>query len=70
MPLATRLSVAVLGAAAIAAIMGATAFAGRGQEKITLCHVTGSGVHQITVAEPAVAAHMGHGDYMPEYGDC
>jgi hypothetical protein len=36
---------------------------GQGQEKVDVCHVTGSGKsHTINIAEPAVAAHVAHGD--------
>jgi hypothetical protein len=34
-----------------------------GQQKIEVCHVTGNGgSHTIDIAEPALAAHRGHGD--------
>jgi len=33
------------------------------QEKVAVCHVTGNGgSHTIDVAQPAVAAHLAHGD--------
>ena len=36
---------------------------GNGQQKVDVCHVTGSGKsHTINIAEPAVAAHIAHGD--------
>jgi hypothetical protein len=38
---------------------------GHGQEKVTICHKTGSTKHPghtIVVAQPAVAAHIAHGD--------
>jgi hypothetical protein len=37
--------------------------AGQGQVKVDVCHVTGNGSsHTINIAEPAVAAHVAHGD--------
>ena len=44
---------------------GATTAAGSGQEKVVICHHTGSAkhpFHTITVAAPAVPAHQAHGD--------
>jgi hypothetical protein len=36
---------------------------GAGQEKVEVCHMTGSGKpHTIDIARPAVAAHVAHGD--------
>jgi len=36
---------------------------GAGQEKVDVCHITGNGrSHTINIAEPAVAAHVAHGD--------
>lgn len=36
---------------------------GNGQEKVDVCHVTGSGKsHTINIARPAVAAHVAQGD--------
>jgi hypothetical protein len=38
-----------------------------GQRLVTICHRTGSWKHRwhtITVAQPAVAAHLRHGDYL------
>jgi hypothetical protein len=36
---------------------------GNGQEKVDVCHMTGSGkAHTINIARPAVAAHVAHGD--------
>jgi hypothetical protein len=36
---------------------------GTGQEKVEICHMTGSGKsHTINIARPAVAAHVAHGD--------
>lgn len=43
---------------------------GRGQEKVTLCHRppgNPGNAHEITVGEPAVSAHLGHGDTL---GQC
>jgi hypothetical protein len=34
---------------------------GKGQTKVTICH---KGKNTLTVAEPAVAAHLAHGDAM------
>lgn len=34
-----------------------------GQQKVDVCHVTGNGSsHTINIAQPAVAAHLAHGD--------
>ena len=34
--------------------------------KVTVCHVTGSGnVHALSVSASAVPAHLGHGDFLP-----
>jgi hypothetical protein len=38
------------------------------QGKTTICHQTGSGFYLITVANPALDAHYGHGDFA--YTDC
>jgi len=41
------------------------------QGKATLCHAAAHKYVQITVANNALPAHMGHGDVLPdEYGDC
>lgn len=36
---------------------------GKGQDKVTICHKG----HTITIAEPALAAHLAHGDTL---GSC
>lgn len=43
-----------------------------GQDMVDLCHVTGNGSYQlISVAEPAVEAHLNHGDVEPDgKGNC
>jgi hypothetical protein len=42
---------------------GAPATTTHGQQKVAVCHHTGSGgEHTIVIAEPAVAAHLAHGD--------
>jgi hypothetical protein len=67
----SRTTLGIAAALVAATAVAATALAGRGESKVTVCHVTGSGMHQITIAQPAVEAHMRHGDFMPdEYGDC
>jgi hypothetical protein len=36
---------------------------GAGRQKVAVCHVTGNGSsHTINIAEPAVPAHLAHGD--------
>lgn len=61
-------------ALALGVAISATAVAqqGGGQEKVTLCHATGTGGYvEISVAAPAVPAHLAHGDVHPDqYGDC
>ena len=44
---------------------------GQGQEKVTVCHKPDKpkGGHEITIAEPAVPAHLAHGDYVGECTD-
>ena len=66
-------SILVLAVPAILAVgLGASSFAAPGgQDRVTICHQAGHRFISITVAEPALDAHMGHGDMMPdEYGDC
>jgi hypothetical protein len=47
----------------LAFVMTAFASAYAGQDKVEVCHVTASGYsHTILIAEPAVAAHLNHGD--------
>ena len=56
--------------AALAIGIGATVV-DAGQDKVTICHLASHKYVKISVAEPAVPAHMAHGDLMPdEYGDC
>lgn len=44
---------------------------GQGQEKIQVCHLEGNGTsHLIEVAEPAVQAHIDHGDVLATDGVC
>ena len=53
--------------------LGATAVAGGQKDhKVAVCHVTGNGkVVEISVAMPAVDAHLGHGDTLADdYGEC
>ena len=53
----------------ILAAVGASA--GGGQEKVDICHRAGDKFVEISVAMPAVPAHMAHGDVMPDdYGEC
>ena len=53
------------------ALVSTAAAGGSGQPKVTLCHAAGGKYVEITVAAPAVPAHMAHGDVMPdEYGSC
>jgi hypothetical protein len=41
------------------------------EDMVDVCHVTGNGgVNLLSVAASAVAAHIGHGDYMPIEGSC
>jgi hypothetical protein len=69
-----RLLFGVIVMTAVAALgLAATTVAqdGRGQDKVSLCHETGVGFVQVQVAEPAVDAHLAHGDLMPDdYGGC
>ncbi len=56
----------------LAGAISATAVAqGGGQEKTSVCHQTGNGMHQIEIAAPAVDAHIAHGDsVVDDYGEC
>lgn len=67
--------VAVSGGLALVLAVGlsATAIAGgRKDHKVNICHQTGSDkVVQISVAMPALDAHMAHGDMLADdYGEC
>lgn len=44
---------------AIGLLLSTYAYASEGQEKVTVCH---KGKHEITIGEPAVSAHLNHGD--------
>lgn len=62
----------VPGLLALALIVAApaTQAQGRGQEKVTICHIppgNPANAHEITVGAPAVPAHLAHGDTL---GDC
>ena len=51
----------------VAMIGATTALPALAANKVTLCHVPPGNpgkAHTITVGEPAVAAHMRHGDYL------
>jgi hypothetical protein len=65
-------SILIVALLAVLAIgLGASTFAAGGQSRVTICHHAGHRYVQITIAEPALPAHLAHGDLMPdEYGDC
>jgi hypothetical protein len=67
-----RLVLTASAALALAGGLAATAVAqDGGQPKQSLCHIAGGGYVEIEVAQPSVAAHLAHGDVMPdEYGEC
>ena len=52
-------ALALIGTAALGCVAIAEPRAAEGQEKITLCH---KGKKTLEVAEPAVDAHLRHGD--------
>jgi hypothetical protein len=62
------IAVAVVVCAALA-FFAAPAEAGRGNVKVQICHVppgNPDNAHTIVVGEPAVPAHLAHGDYLGE----
>jgi len=69
--------IAVLGLALLVAVALVVAAPvsradGRGQEKVTICHVppgNPDNAHEITVGAPAVPAHVAHGDSLGECED-
>lgn len=62
--------VVVVVPALILAIFAVNAVAA-GQSKVTVCHFASHKFVEITIAAPAVAAHLKHGDVMPDaYGAC
>lgn len=67
-----RVTLAATMGLVLVAGLGSTAMAGGPkQEKVDICHRAGDKFVQISVAQPAVSAHMRHGDTLPdEYGDC
>jgi hypothetical protein len=59
------MSVVVVGLAIVASAQGAGK--GAGEVKVTICHIppgNPGNAHAITVGEPAVPAHLAHGDSM------
>jgi hypothetical protein len=38
--------------------------------KSAVCHIAGDRIVEITVNDHAVPAHLAHGDFVDEYGDC
>jgi len=66
----TQKTTAIFGIAVLAAILlggltfSQSAFAGQGggQNKVTICHQGDEGPETITVAAPAIPAHLAHGD--------
>jgi hypothetical protein len=38
--------------------------------KSTVCHIAGDKIVEITVNDHAVPAHLAHGDFVDDYGDC
>lgn len=68
-----RVVVSVGLALVLAVAVGATALAGGNKEhKLALCHLASNArVVEISVAMPAMQAHMAHGDFLvDEYGEC
>ncbi len=50
----------------LALLILGSASASAAPNKVTICHVTGSGsVHALSVSASAVPAHLGHGDFSP-----
>lgn len=63
--------VAVVPALILALFAVSAVLAAPPQGKTTLCHAAAHKYVQISVANNALPAHMGHGDVLPdEYGDC
>jgi len=62
--------VVVIPALILAVFAVSSVVAGGPSGKTTICHRS-SHFHAITVSNNALAAHMNHGDVLPdEYGDC
>ena len=70
-PLGLAATLAALCALALFMRFSSPAFAAKGgQTNINVCHITGDGTYRsITVAEPALPAHLDHGDAVPG-GSC
>lgn len=61
------LGLPLLIAMALGATVPATQAEGRGQQKVTICHIppgNPANAHTITVGAPAVPAHLAHGDLL------
>lgn len=66
------LGLALLPVLALIVSAPATQAQGRGQEKVTICHIppgNPDNAHEITVGAPAVPAHLAHGDTLGECDD-
>lgn len=67
-----RIAVSILMFAVVAFAGPSAGSALAGQEKVDMCHLTGNGeFNLISIAEPAVEAHLAHGDHLPDSdGNC
>jgi hypothetical protein len=67
-----KAALAIILPAALAIGFGASVFASPNPDsKTTICHFASHKYVKITVANPALPAHMAHGDVLPdEYGEC
>lgn len=62
-----RIMISIVGTAIFLSVVLGVAFAGGGKPKLEICHFppgNPNNPHTVRVGEPAMAAHMAHGDWL------
>lgn len=66
----TRALLALMAPVIVLIAFSASALAAPPQGKVDICHWANHKFVEISVAVNAMPAHLAHGDFIDEYGDC